>query len=100
MADDFNVWLCFCLDVGSHLLFKNGASPTLWPQNVPYPSEDQGDKESDFNADAPSPDTTHYPSYFKDAKGVTHPAFGVTKLPGMPLFVKCPICQKVKDVKM
>lgn len=91
------------LDVSPHLIFKNGTTPTLWPQDVPYPNEDaaqggQGGKEADFGAEASSPDTTHYPSYFKDAKGVSHPAFGTTKLPGMPLFVKCPICQKVSTI--
>ncbi|KAK6634118.1 hypothetical protein RUM44_004726 [Polyplax serrata] len=102
-------------DVGPHLIFKNGVNPALWPQDVPYPED--GEKESDFDDSSSqrngsfSPETLHYPAYYKDSKGIIHPAFGAGavgfakngKIPeliqqgrvtGMPLYVRCPICQK------
>ncbi|XP_063235713.1 myeloid zinc finger 1-like isoform X2 [Bacillus rossius redtenbacheri] len=116
-------------DVSPHLVFKNGMTPTLWPQDVPYPGDnpDKEDAASTFGEDGSSqqtdqgfsPDGTHhYPSYFKDAKGGNHAAFGggnlgtlnyLKQMPGkgclpdviqhgrsagMPLYVRCPICQK------
>ncbi|GAB0086929.1 zinc finger protein 768 isoform X1 [Sergentomyia squamirostris] len=77
----------------------------------------QGTPESRacFSPDGPN-GTLQYPSYFKDAKGVNHSVFGAnisslqylkqgqkSMLPdviqhgrsaGMPLYVRCPICQK------
>ncbi|KAK6645457.1 hypothetical protein RUM43_001734 [Polyplax serrata] len=90
-------------------------NPALWPQDVPYPED--GEKESDFDDSSSqrngsfSPETLHYPAYYKDSKGIIHPAFGAGavgfakngKIPeliqqgrvtGMPLYVRCPICQK------
>lgn len=123
-------------DVSPHLVFKNGINPTLWPQDVPFPSEEgkeevtstygDGDASSQ-QAERPgcfSPNgiagNLQYPAYFKDAKGMNHsvfgsgPNFGALQylkqgqpgkggLPdviqhgrsaGMPLYVRCPICQK------
>ncbi|KXJ77881.1 hypothetical protein RP20_CCG006259 [Aedes albopictus] len=117
-------------DVSPHLIFKNGPHATLWPQDVPYPPEQEGQPkdEQTFGDEASqgtpesracfSPEgSMQYPSYFKDTKGVNHSIFGNnipylggkpvngTKpmLPdviqhgrsaGMPLYVRCPICQK------
>lgn len=128
-------------------MFKNGMTPTLWPQDVPYPPEDNAKEEvaSEFgspdggggnsqggepgrcfsNSSANAGDV-QYSAYFKDAKGIQHSVFGgnfsalqylkqpggllgqnkeggAGRLPdliqsgrsaGMPLYVRCPICQK------
>nr|CAD7427815.1 unnamed protein product [Timema monikensis] len=115
--------------VSPHLIFKNGMTPTLWPQDVPYPGDnpDKDDAASTFGGgedgstqtEGFSPDGTHhYPAYFKDGKGGNH-AFGGNlgalnylkqggaggkgclpdviqhgRSAGMPLYVRCPICQK------
>lgn len=110
-------------------------TPTLWPQDVPFPP-DEGKEEvasqfgdADTSSQHPdqnrnscfSPtDSMQYPAYFKDSKGLNHSVFGSTNfsalqylkgaagskpsgLPdviqhgrsaGMPLYVRCPICQK------
>lgn len=121
------------LDVSPHLVFKNGINATLWPQDVPFPS-DEGKEEvastfgdGDTNAGdrscfSPGSVTGNlqYPAYFKDAKGMNHSVFGGTpnfgalqylkqnqvgktglteliqhgRSAGMPLYVRCPICQK------
>lgn len=118
-------------DVSPHLIFKNGMTPTLWPQDVPFPPEEGkeevastfGDTDTQSGAFSPAPDANsiQYPAYFKDPKGGNHAVFGAagsgsfgalqyikqggTKscLPdviqhgrsaGMPLYVRCPICQK------
>ncbi|CAB3376125.1 Hypothetical predicted protein [Cloeon dipterum] len=101
-------------DVSPHLVFKNGSTPTLWPQDVPYPPDS---KEDELAGDE------QYSAYFKDSKGVQHSVFGGNlgalqylkqqqqQQPpqgatvkqqqevhhnnrGMPLYVRCPICQK------
>lgn len=112
-------------------------TPTLWPQDVPFPPEDGkeevastfGDNDTQSGAFSPSPDgsSIQYPAYFKDPKGNNHSVFGAggssfgalqyikqqggsgggtngkNCLPdviqhgrsaGMPLYVRCPICQK------
>lgn len=123
-------------DVSPHLVFKNGMTPTLWPQDVPYPpdaekddaastfggGEDGSSQQADQRGSGQcfSPDALQqYPAYFKDSKGTNHAAFGGGNfaalqylkqgqggkgcLPdviqhgrsaGMPLYVRCPICQK------
>jgi myeloid zinc finger protein 1 len=111
--------------VSPHLVFKNGSTPTLWPQDVPYPPDGSKDEPADFNGGAIGPvGDEQYSAYFKDAKGVQHSVFGGNlsalqylkqgkdgRLPdllqqhqhqqsasqanrGMPLYVRCPICQK------
>lgn len=127
---------CVLADVSPHLVFKNGMTPTLWPQDVPYPpdtekddaastfggGEDGSSQQTDQrgNGQCFSPDSLQqYPAYFKDSKGANHAAFGGGNfgalqylkqgqggkgcLPdviqhgrsaGMPLYVRCPICQK------
>lgn len=119
-------------DVSPHLIFKNGMTPTLWPQDVPFPPEEGkeevgstfGDTDTQSGAFSPAPDANsiQYPAYFKDPKGGNHAVFGAggtgsfgalqyikqqggskSCLPdviqhgrsaGMPLYVRCPICQK------
>ncbi|XP_037971020.2 zinc finger protein 567 isoform X2 [Plutella xylostella] len=118
-------------DVSPHLIFKNGTTPTLWPQDVPYPDENKediqatfGELQGDAGAAGGGPggpggeargacfspgDAAQYPAYFKDTKGLNHAVFGSGlslqylkggKLPdvlggrAMPLYVRCPICQK------
>lgn len=119
-------------DVSPHLIFKNGMTPTLWPQDVPFPQEEGkeevgstfGDTDTQSGAFSPAPDANsiQYPAYFKDPKGGNHAVFGAggtgsfgalqyikqqggskSCLPdviqhgrsaGMPLYVRCPICQK------
>ncbi|XP_058838623.1 endothelial zinc finger protein induced by tumor necrosis factor alpha isoform X2 [Topomyia yanbarensis] len=115
-------------DVSPHLIFKNGPHATLWPQDVPYPPEQEGQPkdEQTFGDEASqgtpesrgcfSPEANlQYSSYFKDTKSVNHSIFGnnlpyLNKAPGgksmlqdviqhgrsagMPLYVRCPICQK------
>ncbi|XP_063363121.1 zinc finger protein 3 [Cydia amplana] len=108
-------------DVSPHLIFKNGTTPTLWPQDVPFPPDEGKEEVMSTFGDADgqngeqrgscfSPgDTAQYPAYFKDTKGLNHGVFGSGlslqylkggKLPdvlggrAMPLFVRCPICQK------
>ncbi|XP_059475278.1 endothelial zinc finger protein induced by tumor necrosis factor alpha-like isoform X2 [Neocloeon triangulifer] len=110
-------------DVSPHLVFKNGSTPTLWPQDVPYPPDNK-DESSEFGPGGTNEE--QYSAYFKDAKGVQHSVFGGNlsalqylkqgkdgRLPdllpqqqqhlqqqqqqlnrGMPLYVRCPICQK------
>jgi len=34
---------CVLTDVSPHLVFKNGMTPTLWPQDVPYPPDTEKD---------------------------------------------------------
>ncbi|XP_055630809.1 endothelial zinc finger protein induced by tumor necrosis factor alpha-like isoform X2 [Toxorhynchites rutilus septentrionalis] len=115
-------------DVSPHLIFKNGPHATLWPQDVPYPPEQEGQpKDEQTYGEETSQGTPEsrgcfspegilqYPSYFKDTKGANHSIFG-NNLPylnkstggktilqdviqhgrsaGMPLYVRCPICQK------
>ncbi|XP_046660459.1 zinc finger protein 502-like isoform X3 [Homalodisca vitripennis] len=86
-------------DVSPHLVYKNGQ---LWPQDMPFPSEkEQGYENSDIQCFSPD---GQFPAYFKDAKGMTHGVFGQGKMlpdviqhgrsAGMPLYVRCPICQK------
>jgi len=86
-------------DVGPHLVYKNGQ---LWPQDVPLPQSKSGQYDSnDFSPE----NAPQFPAYFKDAKGVVHEIFGQAgkSLPdviqhgrsaGMPLYVRCPICNK------
>lgn len=73
-----NDWFFF-VDVSPHLVFKNGMTPTLWPQDMPFPP-DEGKEEvqSTFGDDATqqggdrncfSPNSMQYPAYFKDSKG-------------------------------
>lgn len=122
-------------------------TPTLWPQDVPYPPEEGGKQEvtSEFGSpdgagnsqggepgrcfsNASANGDVQYSAYFKDAKGIQHSVFGgnfsalqylkqpggllggqngkeggAGRLPdviqsgrsaGMPLYVRCPICQK------
>lgn len=109
-------------------------TPTLWPQDMPFPPDGEGKEEvaSTFGDDASStpgggerscfsPSNLQYPAYFKDAKGMNHSVFGGTwpylkggggvqgqsggkgglpdviqhgRSAGMPLYVRCPICQK------
>lgn len=99
-----------------HLIYKGGPNPTLWPQDVPYPP-DEAQKDESYaeeggsqNEDAPD---TQYPAYYKDGKGIPHSVFGnmdmnylkqnsktlpdviqTGRSAGMPLYVRCPICQK------
>lgn len=68
-------------DVSPHLVFKNGMTPTLWPQDMPFPA-DEGKEEvastfgDDTNTQQPgdrscfSPSSMQYPAYFKDSKGM------------------------------
>ncbi|PSN30258.1 hypothetical protein C0J52_24073 [Blattella germanica] len=79
-------------DVSPHLVFKNGMTPTLWPQDVPYPPDaEKDDAASTFGGGEDgstqqtdrgsgqcfSPDSLQqYPAYFKDSKGTNHAAFG------------------------
>ncbi|XP_037934316.1 endothelial zinc finger protein induced by tumor necrosis factor alpha isoform X11 [Teleopsis dalmanni] len=94
-------------DVSPHLIFKNGPHPTLWPQDVPFPG-DETESKNDISAggyhDEDSQNTPdgsggiHYPAYFKDGKGqkilpdvLQH--IGVRPA-NMPLYVRCPICDK------
>lgn len=108
------VLVYFQTDVSPHLIFKNGVNSSLWPTEAAYSEE--GEKDSEYEESSQrngcfSPENIHYPAYFKDAKGVVHPAFGTGvlgfakngKFPevlqhgraaGMPLYVRCPICQK------
>ena len=65
-----------CLDVSPHLIFKNGPHPTLWPQDVPFPGEENdtkngiaGDGYHDDDSQGGQDGGIHYPSYFKDGKG-------------------------------
>lgn len=122
-------------DVSPHLIFKNGMTPTLWPQDVPFPEDGGkeevastfGDTDTQSGAFSPAPDgSTQYPTYFKDLKGGNHAVFGSGgstgsfgalqyikqqsangangkclpdviqhgRSAGMPLYVRCPICQK------
>ncbi|KAI8426009.1 hypothetical protein MSG28_004985 [Choristoneura fumiferana] len=108
-------------NVSPHLIFKNGTTPTLWPQDVPFPPDEGKEEVQSTYGDADgqngemrgscfSPgDTAQYPAYFKDTKGLNHTVFssGLSlqylkggKLPdvlggrAMPLYVRCPICQK------
>lgn len=126
-------------DVSPHLIFKNGMTPTLWPQDVPFPPEDGkeevastfGDTDTQSGAFSPAPNdanSAQYPAYFKDPKGNNHAVFGSGgaggsfgalqyikqqsgnngangkgclpdviqhgRSAGMPLYVRCPICQK------
>ncbi|XP_014243247.1 zinc finger protein 502-like isoform X2 [Cimex lectularius] len=102
-------------DVSPHLLYKNGQ---LWPQDVPFPQQDnkdgllglahhQGfDGQHDPGAQCfPDGTINQFPAYFKDAKGVAHGIIGQNgkgipemiqsgRQAGMPLYVRCPICQK------
>ncbi|KAL9906250.1 myeloid zinc finger 1 isoform X2 [Glossina fuscipes] len=95
-------------DVSPHLIFKNGPHPTLWPQDVPFPGDETDTKngiagEGGYHDDDSqgTPDGSggiHYPSYFKDGKGqkilpdvLQH--IGVRPA-NMPLYVRCPICDK------
>lgn len=91
-------------DVSPHLVYKNGQ---LWPQDVPFPQEKDQGQGFDLQQDSQcfSPDS-QFPAYFKDSKGVAHGVFGTGNgktLPemiqsgrnaGLPLYVRCPICQK------
>jgi len=105
-------------DVSPHLVFKNGSTPTLWPQDVPYPPDSNKEEAPEFPGGGPvGASEEQYSAYFKDAKGVQHSVFGGNlsalqylkqgkdgRLPdllqqqqgnrGMPLYVRCPICQK------
>ncbi|KAL5291851.1 jim family protein [Megaselia abdita] len=64
-------------DVSPHLIFKNGPHPTLWPQDVPFPGEDNDNKN----------DITAYGG--DDPNLIQH-----GRAAGMPLYVRCPICNK------
>ncbi|XP_014273907.1 uncharacterized protein [Halyomorpha halys] len=96
-------------DVSPHLVYKNGQ---LWPQDVPFPQDKEQNQGFDLQPDSQcfSPDS-QFPAYFKDSKGglltgVAHGVFGTGNgktLPemiqsgrnaGLPLYVRCPICQK------
>ncbi|XP_060871729.1 zinc finger protein 12-like isoform X2 [Metopolophium dirhodum] len=88
-------------DVGPHLVYKNGQ---LWPQDVPLPQSKSGQYDSNDSCFSPE-NAPQFPAYFKDAKGVVHEIFGQAgkSLPdviqhgrsaGMPLYVRCPICNK------
>lgn len=73
-------------DVSPHLVFKNGMTPTLWPQDMPFPP-DEGKEEvaSTFGDDSTtqqpgdrncfSPNSMQYPAYFKDSKGKLKKSF-------------------------
>ncbi|KNC22057.1 hypothetical protein FF38_10643, partial [Lucilia cuprina] len=92
-------------DVSPHLIFKNGPHPTLWPQDVPFPGEENdtkngiaGDGYHDEDSQGGQDGGIHYPSYFKDGKGqkilpdvLSH--IGIRPA-NMPLYVRCPICDK------
>ncbi|XP_032309557.1 zinc finger protein 768 isoform X3 [Drosophila ananassae] len=95
-------------DVSPHLIFKNGPHPTLWPSDVPFPGEDNDTKgdiaggsgyhDEDSQGTPDGSGGMHYPSYFKDGKGqkilpevLQH--IGVRPA-NMPLYVRCPICDK------
>lgn len=45
-----------CTDVSPHLIFKNGPHPTLWPQDVPFPGEENDNKNdiAAYGGDDPS----------------------------------------------
>uniref|UniRef100_A0A336LUS2 CSON004841 protein n=1 Tax=Culicoides sonorensis TaxID=179676 RepID=A0A336LUS2_CULSO len=94
--------------VSPHLIFKNGTHPTLWPQDLPYPPED-GQQPKDENQSGFGDDGS------QDSKGVQHSVFGNNSISslylnkgqkglpdvlqngraaGLPLYVRCPICQK------
>ncbi|XP_055903023.1 zinc finger protein 629 isoform X3 [Eupeodes corollae] len=98
-------------DVSPHLIFKNGPHPTLWPQDVPFPGDETDTKnditgyQDDGSQGTPesracfSPDGNggmHYPSYFKDGKGqkLLPDVIQNGRAVGMPLYVRCPICDK------
>ncbi|KAK7593048.1 hypothetical protein V9T40_007800 [Parthenolecanium corni] len=93
-------------DAGSHLIYKNGQ---LWPQEVyvQHKSANYNNNNNNNNDQACySPESSaQFPAYFKDSKGIAHGIFGNTgkSLPeviqqgrsaGMPLYVRCPICQE------
>lgn len=118
------------LDVSPHLIFKNGPHPTLWPSDVPFPGEENdtkngiaGDGYHDDDSQGGQDGGIHYPSYFKDGKGMCWIGFHMKKLSelknhfffllvtgqkilpdvlshigirpaNMPLYVRCPICDK------
>lgn len=105
-------------DVSPHLIFKNGMTPTLWPQDVPFP-EDGGKEEvaSTFgdagdSAQGPpdarmgySPDPSgvaaQYPAYFKDAKGMNHSVFGAAANFGALHYLKQVSCEfRIKQIKL
>ncbi|XP_050546354.1 myeloid zinc finger 1-like isoform X3 [Daktulosphaira vitifoliae] len=88
-------------DIGPHLVYKNGQ---LWPQDVPLPQSKNIQYDSNDSCYSPE-NAPQFPAYFKDAKGVIHEIFGQSgkSLPdviqhgrsaGMPLYVRCPICNK------
>lgn len=94
-------------DVSPQLVYKGGANPTLWPHDLPYPPEEARKNEQNFNEEKPLNDDSQYAAYFKDGKGIPHSVFGNMdskeslpdvlqngKSSGLPLFVRCPICQK------
>lgn len=70
-------------DVSPHLIFKNGMTPTLWPQDVPFPEDGKeevastfGDGDTQSGAFSPAPgDSAQYPAYFKDSQGKNHAVF-------------------------
>jgi myeloid zinc finger protein 1 len=59
-------------------VFKNGSTPTLWPQDVPYPpdggKDDAPHQPHDFSNIGANEE--QYSAYFKDTKGVQHSVFG------------------------
>ncbi|XP_065221505.1 zinc finger protein 79 isoform X3 [Planococcus citri] len=92
-------------DTGSHLIYKNGQ---LWPQEMyaQHKSSSYNNNNNNNNEHCYSPESAaQFPAYFKDSKGIAHGIFGNSSksLPeviqqgrsaGMPLYVRCPICQE------
>jgi myeloid zinc finger protein 1 len=104
-------------DVSPHLIFKNG---TLWPQDIPFPDELKDEQGNDASQGGSKSRKSRkgigiiYPTYFKDENGVNHSVIGNNlgslysksgqkilpdliqhgRSAGMPLYVRCPICQK------
>ncbi|XP_055378519.1 zinc finger protein 37 isoform X2 [Condylostylus longicornis] len=91
-------------DVSPHLIFKNGPHPTLWPADVPFPGE-EGDTKNEigYNEDGsqstPESSGMFFTAYYKDSKGNPKMLPDVLRghhnnQHGMPLYVRCPICEK------
>ncbi|XP_075164451.1 zinc finger protein jim isoform X2 [Haematobia irritans] len=90
-------------DVSPHLIFKNGPHPTLWPQDVPYPGDETdtkngiaGDGYNDEDSQNGQDGGIHYPAYFKDGQKILPDVLSHIGIrpANMPLYVRCPICDK------
>ncbi|KAI5695354.1 hypothetical protein M8J76_014062 [Diaphorina citri] len=88
--------------------YKKSGQGWSHQQECGYPTSDKdsGYDNSEQSAPCYSPETNAaFPAYYKDAKGVNHGIFNQAgkclpdviqngKTSGMPLYVRCPICQK------